>query len=538
VNAATSAPPAGVAGAPAAAGESRDLRVLARGGTLGLVGVVVSAVLQFLLVVAVTRGLGAKGAGTFMEAIALFTIVANLAQMGANTGLVRGVSRTRALGRVEELRATLAIALWPVAAVSLAAGAAVFALASPLADVFFNGVHRDAAVTDLRLFAVVLPLAPATMVALSATRGFGTMVPYVVVQNIWLPALRLALVVVFVLAGLGGAAVALGWAAPAVLAFAAALLTLVRLLRRAERRAGGRAAAPRRPRSQLAREFWSFSAPRGLASMLGMTVTWMGILLVGALLSTRDAGVYGAASRLSIGGAYALQAVGMAIAPQISALMARDSRERVERVYRVATWWLMALCWPLYLALLTFAPFVMGMFGPEFVSGQWALVILSAAMLVNLATGNVTVVLLMSGKSLVNLANAVVSLILNVTLTLLLVPPLGVTGAALAWSASIVYVNVAPVVQVRLMLGLRPPFGSGYAVVALATALCYGALGLVVRLILGTSSATFALYCVLGTAAYVVLLRRFRDTLALSELRHALHVRGRGRRAQPSPAGA
>ena len=516
--------PAAAQTPPVEAESSGELRTLARGGTLGLLGVVVSAVLQFALVVVVTRGLGAGGAGTFLEAVALFTIVANLTQLGANTGLVRAISRARALDRTGELRPTLRLALWPVVGVSSLAAVVLWAFSASLARLLFHGVDHGVAVTYIKVFAAVLPLTPVTMAALSATRGLGTMLPYVVVQNMALPALRLALVLLVVSAGLGSAAVAAGWAVPAALAFIATAACLRRLLGRAER-AGQTLSGAVRPVRALADEFWRFSGPRGLASMLGMTVTWTDILLVGALRSTREAGIYAAASRLSIAGAYALQAVGMAIAPQISGLLARGSVARVEALYRVATWWLMALSWPLYLTLIAFAPLVMGMFGPDFVSGQWALVILSGAMLINLATGNVTVVLLMSGKSALNLINAATSLALNVVLNLTLIPSMGITGAAVAWAVSIVFVNVAPVVEVRMCLGMRPPFGSGYTVVAAAALLCYGALGLAVQVPLGATWSALAVSCLAGTAIYVIALYRFRDALGLSHLRAALAPR-------------
>jgi O-antigen/teichoic acid export membrane protein len=525
--------PPGEAAGPPRSGEARDLRTLARGGTLGLVGVVISAAFQFLLVMVVTRGLGATGAGMFLEAVALFTILANLAQFGANTGLVRSLPRSRALGRTGELRRTLMVAVLPVLGVSMAAAAGLYAFAPGLAHTFFHGVPHDAAVTDLRLFALALPLAPATIVLLSATRGLGTMVPYVFVQNIGLPVLRLVLVLAVVSAGFGTAAVAMGWVIPTAVAFAVGMIWLIRLLRRAERR-DAEEAEPARGLRELASEFWRFSAARGLAGVLGMTVTWTDILLIGALRSTREAGIYAAASRLSIAGAYALQAVGMAIAPQISALLAHDRRERVETVYRFATYWLMALTWPAYMALLAFAPFVMGLFGAEFVAGHWALVILCVGMLVNLATGNVTVVLLMSGRSGLNLANACVSLVLNATLNLLLIPRMGMTGAAIAWTASLVYINVAPLIQVRLFLGVRPPFGAGYVLVALAAAACYGALGFATRYTLGMSAATFVLFCVLGTGIYGALLYRFRSLLHLGGLRQSLQLRRA--RAADAPA--
>jgi O-antigen/teichoic acid export membrane protein len=515
--------------------EAREVRSIARGGALNLVGVFASGALQFLLVIAVTRGLGARDAGTFLEAVALFTILGHMAELGATTGLVRTVSRYRTLHRTDDIRTTLLVAFVPVVAFGVVAAAAVFAFAPQLAAVFFHGAHRGEAATYLRLLAPFLPLASATTVALAATRGFGGMVAYVGVQNIGLPALRLCLVALAVVGGLGSVAIALGWTTPLVPSLLAGVVALVGLLRRTERAAS--ASQPRRPPRKLVREFWRFTAPRALAGILGITVTWFDILLVGALRSTKEAAIYAAASRLSIIGAYALQAVGMAIAPQISGLLAQHKLRRVEDVYRIATWWLMALGYPIYWVMITFAPLVMRLFGPEFVAGSLPLAILSLAMLVNLGTGNVNIVLLMGGRSSWNMLNAAVSLALNIALNLVLIPSFGITGAAVAWSVSLLWVNLAPLVQVRRFMGLKPPFGSGYRLIVLASGLCYGVLGLAARAAFGVSATSFVLYGLVATALYLALVWRFRVLLRLRELREAFSVRG-GRRPATAHAGS
>ncbi|MBA3839587.1 MAG: polysaccharide biosynthesis C-terminal domain-containing protein [Thermoleophilaceae bacterium] len=526
----TSSPRAGAPAERSSSGGDRpqpEIGVLARGGTLALVGVVASGALQLLLVVAVTRGLGAAAAGVFFEAVALFMVLSRVGEAGASTGLVRTVPRLRALGRTVDVRRSLIVAAWPVAIICLLMGILLYAFAGALSSVFFDEAHEAEAAQLIRLLSPLLPLASATTVGLAATRGFGKMLPYVLVQNVGLPAARLVLVLAAIFAGLGSVATGLAWALPTGGAAVLAAVWLIVLLRRTE---GQPSDAPARPVRELASSFWRFSAPRGLAGILGMSVTWMDVLLVGALRSTREAAIYAAASRLAIVGAYALQAIGMAIAPRISALLARDEREQVEELYRTATWWVMALVWPLYAVMAVFAPFVMGLFGPEFVAGQTALVVLCLAMLVNLATGNVTTVLLMGGKSSWNLYNAAGSLALNVALNLLLTPSLGITGAAIAWAASLVFVNVAPVVQVGLFLGMRPPFGAGFVIVAASTAACYGGVGFAIREAFGTSLATFAVFVAVSTAIYLALLWRFRETFKVSDLLRGLRLRDPRRR--------
>jgi len=513
---------------PAAASSGRptdDIGFLVRSGALGPIGLVTSGIFQLLLVVIVARGLGPAVAGLFLEAIALVMILSKIGELGASTGLVRTVSRFRALGQSLDLRQAVDVAVWPVAIVSASLAVGTFVSAPQLAIVFFDDAHQAEATELIRLLAPVLPLASGTLVALAATHGLGTMMPYVVVQNIALPAARLLLVLVAILAGLSGVAAGAAWALPAAVAYPVSTAVLVKLLRRAEGQASG-ATWPPRAASELAAEFWRFAAPRGIAGILTIAVTWMDVLLVGALRSTREAAIYAAASRLAVVGAYALEAVGLAVAPRISAVMARGPGERVEALYRTATSWLTTLVWPFYMAVAVFSPWIMGVFGPEFVAGETALAILSAAMLVKLATGNVSTVLLLGGMSSWSLLNSASSLILNVVLNLLLTPRMGITGAAIAWAASITLASLAPLVQIRIFLGLRPPWGGGFLLVALAAGACYGALGMAVRHGLGMSWATFAIFVVTATGLYVAVLWRFRELLHFPELVESLRARG------------
>jgi O-antigen/teichoic acid export membrane protein len=518
-------PPVGAAtGEPAdtrdSQAQSSGIRTLVRGGSLALVGYVAGAGLQLLLVLVVTHGLKADAAGVFFEAVALFTILSQWGELGADTGAVREVSRLRALGRAGDVRTALIAALIPVIAFGLLALALVFGFAHVLADAFFHSVHRDRAVSYLRLFALFLPIASACTVILAATRGFGTMRPYVAIQNIALPAARPLLVGVALVTGLGSVAVGLAWALPLAFALVGALVLLLGLLHR-DRRSGPSPLRPSRAPRAIAAEFWRFAGPRCLAGAFGVTVTWLDVLLVGAYTSSRDAAIYAAASRLSVVGTYGLYAMGMALAPQFSRLLAGRHLDRVQTLYQVATWWIMALCWPLYVIFAVYGRTLMSMFGAKYVSGDVALLILALGGLVNLGTGNSTVVLLMSGHSAWNMFNAGLSLAVNVGLNLILIPRLGIAGAAIAWTASIVVNNLAAVIQVRVLLGVRP-FGKAYLWIAASALLTYGALGALVRWQTSGSLLGFAGFCLVATELYLGLLWRGRDILQLTELGRSL----------------
>ena len=221
-------------------------------------------------------------------------------------------------------------------------------------------------------------------------------------------------------------------------------------------------------------DFWSFAFPRAIAALFQAMVAWIDVILVGALASAKAAGIYAVASRLTLLGALFLRALILVLGPQVSSFLARGERARAQVVYQVSTWWLTAISWPAYVTIALFAPVVIRIFGDDFAAGATPLAILSLAMLVSMACGPVSVVLLMAGKSSWNLANTIFAAALAIGLDIVLIPRYGVVGAAIGATAGIAANNLVPLFQVWRYLGLHP-LGKGFAIVASSVAVTYGA---------------------------------------------------------------
>jgi O-antigen/teichoic acid export membrane protein len=367
-----------------------------------------------------------------------------------------------------------------------------------------------------------LPFGGVVLVLLSGTRGFGTMIPTVTVDRLGRPFVQVAVALVLVVAAghhqPNHGLISLAWVVPQLIGAVIALWWFWGLMLRAERRdrrLNGRRRS--RPTVMLANKFWRFTAPRGLAGIFQIVVLWLNTLLVGRLDSTRSAGVFNAATRYITAGLMVGVAIQQVAGPKLSELMAQRSWDRARGVYQTTTAWLMVATWPLYLTFALFAPTLLRIFGGGFAGGAGALQVLGWTMLVATAVGTVDMVLLMGGKSSWNLFNTVVGLSSNIILNLLLIPRYGGTGAAIAWSSSILFTNLAPLVQVWKFLGMHP-FGRGFPKVVLAAGAAYGALGLVLRFALGTSFAVFALYQVVAGLLYLAMLWRHRESLQLDVL--------------------
>ncbi|MGH9041072.1 MAG: polysaccharide biosynthesis C-terminal domain-containing protein [Acidimicrobiia bacterium] len=518
--------------AGAASADSRaDLGSLARGGTLNLIGAAASGVLTFALVLVLTNALGPAGYGAFASAMGLFTIMSRTAELGADTGLVRTVARLKARGRPQDIRPTLLVALVPVLSVATLLGVALWLWAPELAQIFGKGQGSGQIADFARIFAFFLPPSAATLVLLSGTRGFGTMVPSVLVDKIGRPAIQPLLALAVVAGGLGTTAVALAFAVPLAVACTAAFGWLFVLLRKAERQAAKKGTGGvARPTRELAARFWRFTAPRGFAGIFQVTTLWLNTLLLGGIGSTREAGIFNAATRYVTAGLMVGVAIQQVLQPKLAELLALGDNRRAKQVYQASTAWLVTAVWPLYLSFALFSPALLRVFGGEFAAGENVLVVLGLTMLVATGVGTVDVVLLMGGKSSWNLYNTIAGLTVQIVLNLLLIPPLGVTGAALAWASSILVNNLAPLFQVWKFMGLHP-FGLGFRRVAPMALVCYGSVGLALRLVFGASIPAFIAFEVLGGLGYLAALTRFRQDLELPVLWSELRRRRGDRRA-------
>lgn len=504
-----------------------ELNKVARNTGIKLAGSVANALFGFALAIVITRGLHAGRAGSFFEALAIFTLCSTIGELGADTGLVRMIPRYRELGRVRDIPRTIAAGLVPVFALGTLMAVLLFVFAPQISHLLVSkhGVERSDVATYVRVLAPFLPFSSTSTVVLSAAIGFGTVTPFTLVDNFAKPGIRPIVAAAVILGGLGTVALALGWATPILAGLAVGLAILLRLTRRALRRNRAQSAPPR-SQGAIIREFWSFAAPRALAGTLDSMLGTLGILLVGALSTTAGAAIYAVVQRLLQAGVFALQAVILVLSPQISAALARRDHDRAESLFQMSTWWLMIPSWPLYLAMAVFAPLILSIFGPDFSHAHSILLIMSLTLLVVMGTGPVTSVLLMGGFSRWNLLNSAVGLVTTVGLMVVLVPRFGLVGAAYAFAASLTLVNLGAAVEVAWLLGLDP-LGPGFPVVAFAALGSYGGLGVLIRVALGMSAWTFILYLVVATAVYAAILWRFRRVVRLPALWDAIRQRVR-----------
>ncbi|HVX43992.1 MAG TPA: oligosaccharide flippase family protein [Mycobacteriales bacterium] len=513
--------------APSSNPAAADLSGLARKGSLSLIGGGVSALCNLLLVVVIARGVGRAEAGIFFTATSLFLLVESLSLLGTTTGLVFFIARLRALGEPQRARECLRAALVPVVALATVAGLLMLLAAPWLADQLLPG-DRGVLVPCLRVLGVALPVAAVYDAITAASRGFHDVRPSVYVEKVGRSGGQVLLVATVLLAGGSLTVLTAAWAVPYAAGLAVLGFWLARLLARdtAARHPSGRhaAEAPLRP------EFWRYTLPRSLAAVAQMALQRLDIVLVGAFLGAADAAVYTAATRFLVVGQLANQSISLAVQPKLSELISREQLSEARLVYQASTGWLVLVTWPLYLLCAVGAPVLLELFGAGYSGGESVVVILSLTMLLATGTGMVDLMLMMAGRTSWNLMNVAVAFAVNLVADLILIPTVGIEGAAIAWAAAIVVNNLLPLVQVHRLLRAHP-FGPGTVRAFVLAVGCYGVVPLVLRWVIGDAGIGLGAGIVVGSAGYAIGLRRYRRSLELSAL--FVSLRSRSRRSRP-----
>jgi O-antigen/teichoic acid export membrane protein len=143
------------------------------------------------------------------------------------------------------------------------------------------------------------------------------------------------------------------------------------------------------------------------------------------------------------------------VAPLFAQFRATSDNQSMETLFTAVTKWLCYSSLVIFAGIAVFRVELLHVFGKGFTAGSSALLILAVGQLVNAATGPTGVLLTMTGKQRWELANILSMVAFNFVLNLLLIPKLGMMGAAVAAALSIAIINGLKIVQVYMLFGFR-----------------------------------------------------------------------------------
>jgi O-antigen/teichoic acid export membrane protein len=204
------------------------------------------------------------------------------------------------------------------------------------------------------------------------------------------------------------------------------------------------------------KEIVAYSGAMLADTFLAFAMQHSGRIVIGIFLESAAVGVFNVAVLLGNLVLLVRMSFVTIFAPVISDLFHRDRFDMLLPLFRSVTRWVIILALPIYLWIVVAGEAVLGVFGPEFVSGYESLLWLATGLMIAGSTGPVGAFLSMTGHQKWNVYNAVALAVISVGLNVALVPRMGITGAGLALGLAQALVNIARLVQVRILLKISP----------------------------------------------------------------------------------
>lgn len=417
---------------------------LLRGGAGSLLARVSEVVLGLVVAVLLARLLGPAGYGIYAFVFALIS----LGSLPARAGLPPLVVRETARGqRTGDWRAVHGIWRW---ANGVALSLSLLIAAGGVLGLWLGWAEGEGLRQTLVWGLGLVPLLALVAVRSASLRGLRHVLAGVFPEQVLRPALLAgALLVAFMWPGVEVApADAMG------LTLGAALVAFVVGAWLLHRHRPPEVAAAR---PQYQHGAWLAAAwPMALTQGFQQINRHADVLLLGLLAATVDVGVYRVAAQGALLVSLGLTALNMVVAPYAARLYVEESRHKLQKLVRRTAQAALAFAVPATLLFIVFGEWLLvTLFGNEFRGAYWPLLVLAVGQMVNAWFGPTGLMLTMTGHEREVTRAVAVAAVLNVVLNLLLIPPFGVMGAAIATSISLVFWNVWLWLVVRWRLGIR-----------------------------------------------------------------------------------
>jgi O-antigen/teichoic acid export membrane protein len=421
---------------------SRDLHAVLSSAATVMAIRLAGAVLAYVSTIFLARWLGSFEFGIYAYVWVVVLLFANALTLGYPSSMLRFVPDYLARAKWSRLRGLLRES-FAIVAVSSIAGAALAALLLAA----FAGRVEPYYVTPAFIGILCVPPAALLMHTELTARAFGWMQLAYAPAYIARPILVMAIVFALYASGLEPDAIAAVSALTAAGMIAAAGQGLV--VRRAIARAVP-AARPARHTRHWAAISGSFILIDGSRQILENA----DVILVGQLLDPSAVAAYYAAARTGGLIAFIYFAVVAMAAPRFAKMHASGSRADMQSFVSGI---IHLMFWPSALAaagLALLGPAILSLFGAGFGEGYPVLLIVLAGLLVRAATGPVEYMLAMTGHHRDTVRVYGICAAASIALNFLMVPLLGVTGAALSAYGAIAGANVWLAGLVKKRLGL------------------------------------------------------------------------------------
>lgn len=422
-----------------------SVRIITKGTIIVFLGTVLGIVFTAVSKIIIARYGTPSEYGSFSLALSLLSIGVVIATLGFRQGVARQVAYYRGKKDPSKVKGIILSAVQISTITSIILSVIIFCISDIISSEIF---HNPELSTYIKIISIAIPFLTLIYILVSIFRGFERVNAKVYFQDISMNVVFLILLTPVILLGLSFTNVFYAFLLSLILtsiAFVAYTLKRLPELRTVT------AVNPMRKALVI------FSLPLLGYSMLGSIMSWTDTLMIGYFKDSFAVGLYNAALPLAVLIGIFISSTVFFYTPIITKLYSQNLITEMKRTYAVLTKWVFMIVMPVFLVLFFFPDiFIEFLFGSQYVVASTALRILSLGYAVQAFLGFTGSTLTAMGKTRALLLTSVVTVSFNVLLNALLIPKMGINGAAVASAVSLSLTVIILLIRVYQISGIHP----------------------------------------------------------------------------------
>lgn len=417
---------------------------VARQASIRFSGLAFDKLVGYLFALFVASYYGAEAFGLYLFGVGIIEVILALARLGMERAVVREVAHLTAAGRFVEIKGVVRSALRITLPVSLILVLATFAFSRQMASVLGDPQLAD----FLRLAAPAVLLSVIADVLLWATEGQGDQRYLTVSRLVAEPVAKLILAAVFFITLRSDADEKLLALSYSLATGMSAGLGYWFYQRKIASR------APAEPVGRYGAELLRVGLPFCGTMVLNRLLARAEIFLLFAFLSAAATAQYTMAQRTALLAMMIAFATDAAFRPAMARAFAQGRHREAQAQFLCVSRSTLMLCLPACLLLALFPARVMAAVGEQFIEAAPVVTLIATGALATFLFGPAASALAMAGLTRMVLKNGLIAGAIGLALDLILIPQMGIVGAALAQSVSMTALALVNAFSARRATGV------------------------------------------------------------------------------------
>ena len=434
-----------------------------RGSSLLLSGRSLSLGAKFAAQVLVVRYLSTSDYGAWAYALSAITFLGAFATLSLDRAVSRFASIYHQREEYDKFFGTLLLVTGAIAITGVAFVVALYLFPTQLAHLT-GGDEQPLTLLFIMIYLVPLDALNQLFVALFAIFGR----PRAIFFRKYLlgPALQLGIVVLLVLQGAGVAFLAYGSLVGALVGLLINVPLLISILREEDLLSHLRLRNVTVP----VREIFAFTVPLMSSDWLAALIQSSGALLLGYFYATEDVGAFRVVVPLAVLNLLVIESFTFLYIPGASRMFAEKDFTGISDLYWRTATWIAVLSFPIFaITFVAATPLTVLVFGARYEESGIVLAVLALGNYFQASLGFNGMTLKVLGKVRYMVVINILSAVINVGLTLLLIPRFGILGAAIAMTGSLIVHNLLKQAGLRITAGFHlmdPHYAAPFVVIA------------------------------------------------------------------------